>query len=90
MVHFKEGQRNNGRERERGRPAALLTEPLLNATDDDLGGLGVHAADLVPRVVSLGVAQIHLTSLYLAPRRLDSLHRIPSTAGGSPAFLGGR
>lgn len=49
----------------------------------------MRAADLVPGIVSLGIAQIHPASFHLAPRGLPSLDR-PAAAAGGPHLLRGR
>lgn len=78
--------------KEKRGPAALLAESLLNAADNDLRGFGVRSTDLVLRIVSFGISQIHVAFLHLAPRRLcSSLVRAPTTTGSdSPGSGGGR
>lgn len=56
--------------REEVESAALLAESLGQAGGDDCGGLGVELADLVAAVVVLGVGEISIAALRLAPRRV--------------------
>lgn len=54
----------------KGKPAALLTEPLSKARDDDNLSLGMVLAHLMPLMVSLGFSEISNTLLHLTtPRR---------------------
>ena len=53
-------------------PATLLAKPLLDASNNDLRWLGMHATDFVPWIVSLGVTQICLAPFNLAPRWLST------------------
>lgn len=54
-----------------GQPAALLTESLSQPVGDDGGGFGVELADLVAAVVVLGLGEIGVAALGLAPGRVD-------------------
>ncbi|GER31200.1 homoprotocatechuate catabolism bifunctionalisomerase/decarboxylase [Striga asiatica] len=51
-------------------PAALLAKPLGESGSDDGGGLGVELTHLVAAVVVLGVAQVRVAALGLAPGRV--------------------
>lgn len=48
-------------------PATLLTEPLFKASNNHHGRLRVHATNLVPGIVSLGITQIQLATFNLTP-----------------------
>ena len=51
-------------------PAALLAESLSQPGGDDGGGLGVKLADFVAPVVVLGVGEVGVAPLGLAPGRV--------------------
>lgn len=82
--------------RKKMEPAALLAESLSQPGGDDRGSFGVKLAHLVATVVVLGLGQISIASLGLAPRGVRRGRRTllcgarPTVKSVHEVILGGR